>query len=108
MLKNTNRSLGIKHYRAGQKYDTPLFKLTIYKGEEKDRFWFIVPKKVDKRAVVRNKTRRVYKKIINEILPDFKQKQSMIFFIKSKADFKQTEKIQKLMTQVFKKENLLK
>lgn len=108
MLKKINRLSVLRASGKKQEYGTPLFKLKIFEGGEKDRFGFVVSKKIDKRAVIRNKTKRVYKKAIREFLPQIKQSGSMIFIARSKLDFTQSDKLSSLIKNVFQKAKVLK
>lgn len=60
MLKRENRLSKITRRVGENKYFSPFFQVRISENKEsKARFGFIVSKKIDKRAVVRNQTKRV-------------------------------------------------
>ena len=58
MLRKKNRLSRINVKAKSISFDTTLFKIKIFSNkEEKVRLGFVVSKKIDKRAVVRNKTK---------------------------------------------------
>jgi ribonuclease P protein component len=75
---------------------------------EISRFAFVVRKKVDKRAVVRNRIRRVLRSCIEEQLEAIKPGYDMIFFLeKGIMDKKQADLCQ-IVLQSLRDRNLLK
>jgi len=50
----------------------PFCKIDYFICQEENRFVFVVPKKLEKRAVFRNRTRRVLSEAIRMLLPEFK------------------------------------
>ena len=83
---------------------TDLF--TIRYGEnnlEVTRFGFVVRKSVDKRAVVRNRIRRLFRSCIEELQKDIRPGYDMLFFLekgiidKQQADLR--EEIRKFLQQ---------
>jgi len=61
-----------KVYKKGHRYTCPFFVLLSLPRENKElpsRFSFVVSKKVDKRAVARNRIRRVLKESVRAKLP---------------------------------------
>jgi len=62
-----------------------------------NRFGFVVRKTVDKRAVVRNRIRRVFRSCIEELLPKTVPGYDMLFFLeKGIMDKSRTEVFQKV------------
>lgn len=60
MLKRENRLSKITRRVGENKYFSPFFQVRIADNKEsKARFGFVVSKKIDKRAVVRNRTKRI-------------------------------------------------
>jgi ribonuclease P protein component len=49
------------------------------------RFGFIISKKIDKRAVIRNRTKRVIRSCIEEMLKKIKQGYDMLFILQKSA-----------------------
>ncbi len=65
---------------------------------ERNRFAFVVKKSVDKRAVVRNRIRRVFRSCIEELLPHMVQGYDMLFFLeKGIIDKQQADLCQELL-----------
>lgn len=109
MLKKINRLSRLKVNKIKQEFDSPLFRIKIFedKGEEVE-FGFIVSKKIDKRAVIRNKTKRVLKTVMRKILPEIKANKKMIIVAKTKIDFTKQEELENVARKVFKKAEVLK
>lgn len=60
-------------YKKGSRFTTPLFVLLVLARDNQEhpsRFSFVVSKKVDKRAVVRNRVRRVLRESVRILLPE--------------------------------------
>lgn len=56
---------------------------------ESSRFAFIVSKKIDKRATVRNKTKRLYRACLESLLPTLASGYDMLFIAKKSLDAKE-------------------
>lgn len=98
MLKNPNSLFVEKADRNF--FDTPLFKLKIYKKGKFNNLRIIVSKKIDKRSVVRNRTKRVYKKAVNELLLNEKIKGSLSIIVKKSAQFTDVVNIEKNIKEI--------
>jgi len=71
-----------KVYKKGRRITCPFFVLLTLPREDKElpsRFSFVVSKKVDKRAVARNRIRRVLKESIRSVLPKVSNGYDCIF-----------------------------
>ena len=71
-----------KVYKKGRRYTSPFFILLILPRDDKklpSRFSFVVSRKVDKRAVARNRIRRVLKESVRSILPKVNNGYDCIF-----------------------------
>ncbi len=67
----------------GQKVHTPLFVVLILKGQkEGPKFGFVVSKKIDKRAVYRNKIRRRLSEAVIGLLPEMRKDIYALFLTK--------------------------
>jgi len=65
---------------------SPLFTLKIKENElSYDRFAIIVSKKVDKRAVVRNRIRRLISSCLEELYSKMRQGRDAVFIVKREA-----------------------
>jgi ribonuclease P protein component len=74
--------------------------------KEESRFAFIVSKKVDKRAVIRNKYKRILSEIIFKELKKIKPGFDIVFLVKSSIVGKSFLEIEKEIKSALKKENL--
>lgn len=62
------------------------FRLKIYKNNLSfSRFAFVISKKIDKRATVRNRTKRLIRSCIEEVLPQIKNGYDMLFILQKNA-----------------------
>ncbi|MBI3985268.1 MAG: ribonuclease P protein component [Candidatus Levybacteria bacterium] len=108
MLKKIFRLSRVKRNANEKTIDSPLFKLRLSEnGENVSKFAFIISKKIDKSAVVRNKLKRVLAKEIEKILEDIKPGYSFIFIVKKEILGKETD-LENIIKDVFLKGNLLK
>jgi len=108
MLKKENRLVEIKK-KTEKKISTPLFNLGLVKnGLDVSRFAFIITKKVDKRATVRNKTRRKVRSVIEEIFNKIEKGRDFIFYLKSGAVEATREEILSETNSTFLRNKLLK
>ena len=109
MLKKENRLSDIRFKTKSQNFDSTLFKIKVFSnGGDAIKFAFVVSKKIDKRAVVRNQTKRVLGNAAKSILKKTKNGESIIIFAKTAISFSQEEETRNLLEQVFKKAELLK
>jgi len=80
--------------KEGRLIRGPLFSLLILKkeGEAGPRFGFVVSKRIDKRAVERNRIRRLLARAAREVLPEVRENVQIVFLAKKslkEADFKE-------------------
>lgn len=67
-------------------YNTAEFVLKVAVSSSKlSRFGLIVPKSVDKRAVIRNKLRRVFHACIREMIESVKPSNDILFVVRGSA-----------------------
>lgn len=75
-------------FKSGRKIDTPYFKVHFLKNKlSYSRFAFVVPRRVHKSAVVRNKLRRRLKEWIRQQTDIVGKQLDIVFIVKSKAVF---------------------
>ena len=93
--------------KRGKRLSFPLFNLVICKQSQllNSRFTFVVSTKISKKAVVRNRTKRLLSESVRLLLSRIKKGQDIIFFAK-KAFLE--EKLQDVMPQVEKALNKIK
>ena len=95
MLKKKNRLKKITG-AIGKTINTPLFNLKISEsGEEETKFGFVVSKKVSKKAVLRNKTKRVLQEAAREVLDTMTTGKNIIIYAKTTFTYKDTEEVKK-------------
>lgn len=93
MLKKKNRLKKISGAK-GKNITTPLFNLKVSEsGEDATRFGFVVSKKISKKAVLRNKTKRVLKKAARETLSKIETGKNIIIYAKKTFTYKDTEEV---------------
>lgn len=96
MLKKENRSLKRKDFeeikRAGRYYTTPLLGMLVLSKTEQKRFGVVVSKKVSKKAVERNKLRRLVMKGVEENINNWPEAW-VVFLIRGVMLGKKTEEI---------------
>ncbi|MBI2025875.1 MAG: ribonuclease P protein component [Candidatus Levybacteria bacterium] len=108
MLKKLYRLSNVEK-RIGKTIDSPFFKLKLIKsGESNPKFAFVISKKIDKRAVYRNRIKRSLAKIVARILLDIKPGHNFIFVVKKEILGKQQKDLEKIVKDVFIKQNLLR
>jgi ribonuclease P protein component len=95
--------------RAKNKISTPLFSLTFSSNNQSlTRFSFIISKKIDKRAVVRNRTKRKIRSVIEEMIGKIGKGKDFVFYLKNETVGASRNEIQAEVNQVFEKNKLLK
>lgn len=73
-----------------KRIETPFCAVKIAdNGLELSRFGFVIPKKVDKRATVRNRIKRILRAKVEENLNNFKPGFDFLFIIKNKIEKKE-------------------
>jgi len=109
MLKRSHR-LSAKTRISGSFHLTGLlFTLRYVKNREKEsRFVFIVSKKVNKSAVIRNRIRRQMSEGVADLLTKIKPGYDFLFTAKKNAQGKTTEEIYKEIESNIKKAELIK
>lgn len=72
------------------------------------RFGFVVRKTVDKRSVVRNRIKRVFRSCIEEHLQSIRPGQDMLFFLEKGIMDKSRDEICQLLMQALRKKKLVR
>lgn len=69
----------------GRRFNSSFFALVVAKAKDASslRFGFVVSTKLDKRATVRNRLKRILREVIRERLPRFKNGFDVAFYIRS-------------------------
>jgi ribonuclease P protein component len=97
MLKRENRLLRIVRRAGDKKYFSPSFNLKISANNDNAvRFGFIVSKKIDKRAVVRNQTKRVLRSAVEKFITSLAGKDIVIIAKKNLLPKEKEEVVEEL------------
>jgi ribonuclease P protein component len=103
MLKRENRLAKITHRADEMKYFSPLFNVRITDNKDnKVRFGFVVSKKIDKKAVVRNRTKRVLRDTAKDFLKDLASK-DIVVVAKKSLSFKEKPEVLREFKNIFNK-----
>ena len=103
MLKRENRLSRIARKIDDKKYFSPLFNVRISDNKDgKVRFGFVVSKRIDKRAVVRNRTKRVLRNVAEEFINELKGK-DIIVVAKKSLTFKEKIEVTREFKNIFNK-----
>lgn len=101
----------IRAKEKGRKVFGPLFGLLIVQGKEesgdKAKFGFIVSKKIDKRAVIRNKIKRRLDQALLSYLPKIKPGAKVVFLAKKILVDKNFFEVQEEIGRMLRKAKLL-
>ena len=109
MLKKQNRLGKTIKKTKGVTFTSPLLNLKISDNEEHvSRFRFVISKKISKKAVVRNRIKRILSKIIEEDLEKIKKGKNIIFILKKEIKQEEKEEIKKAIKAILARANVLK
>jgi ribonuclease P protein component len=104
MLKKQNRLGKITKTKENKLFTSPLFNIRISDNKEnKTRFAFIVSKKIDKRAVIRNRTKRVLRSAVEEIIEKLKTGKDIVIISKKALVPEQTKEVLAALESTFRK-----
>lgn len=104
MLKKQNRLSKITKTKENKLFTSSLFNLRISDNKEnKTRFAFIVSKKIDKRAVIRNRTKRVLRNAVEEIIKKLALGKDIIIISKKALETEQSKEVLIVLESIFKK-----
>jgi ribonuclease P protein component len=104
MLKKQNRLSKITKTKENKLFTSPLFNLRISDNKEnKTRFAFIVSKKIDKRAVIRNRTKRVLRSAVEEIIEKLKIGKDIVIISKKALVPEQAKEVLATLESIFRK-----
>jgi ribonuclease P protein component len=88
---------------------TPLFGVKYAKNTmQGSRFAFVVRKSIDKRAVVRNRIRRVFRSCIEELAHEIVPGYNMLFFLEKGIMDVTRDELLKEVSKTFEEKRLLK
>lgn len=101
MLKRKFRLPKDVEFKSKIQSDTPLFFVRVSKNNlDYSRFGFVVSKKVDKRAVVRNRNKRLLRSAVEKNLDKFPKGFDILFSAKEEIGKKGFEEIKKEVEEI--------
>lgn len=104
MLKKQNRLGKLTRKNKDKLFTFPLFNLRVSdNGEKITKFAFIVSKKIDKRAVVRNRTKRVLRSAAEEVIKRLEIGKNIVIISKKALIPGQKEEVLGILETVFNK-----
>ncbi|OGH10249.1 MAG: ribonuclease P protein component [Candidatus Levybacteria bacterium RBG_16_35_6] len=109
MLAKKNRlpaKASVKHFLLNINADFFILKVGENRTEE-SRFNFVVSKRLDKGATVRNRLKRQFRRFIEENCSRIRPGFDFLFKIKNQAKGKKTQEIHRQLKEVLKKEGLI-
>ena len=108
MLKKNYRLTAFPR-KSEKSFSTQYFNLKISKNNlEISRFAFVVSKKIDKRATVRNSLKRKVRSVIEEMFDNIKGGFDFVFFPKQTAIKVTRDQIQEEIKNLFERNQFLK
>lgn len=109
MLKRENRLARVGKKENSSFLSSPIFNIRISKNKEKEtRFGIVVSKKTSKKAVLRNKTKRVIRNIITQNLDKISKGKDIIIVSKRILNKSLKEEAGQELIGVFKKARIIK
>lgn len=107
MLKRVNRITKRKDFeevkKKGRIYHSPIFGVLVLKaGDKVKEFGMVISKKISKKAVERNKVKRLLAEAIRRNLDEINEGYRMIFLVKPSILGKKGEEIEKEVTKLLK------
>lgn len=107
MLKKERRLSNFREIENLSSANSPYFLLKYKREHGLSKFGFIVSKKIDKRATVRNEVKRKLKKVVRENLDNIVDG-TFLLIAKEKSIEEVKDKLSEVFRDILKKENLLK
>lgn len=90
-------------------FSSRLFNVRISDNEDKaPRFGFVVSKKISKSSVVRNRTKRTIRGVVEENLGKIANGKNVVFVSKKQLGPEQRKEVKQEMENIFKKAKILK
>lgn len=109
MLKKQNRLGRVNKKRLSKFFVSPRFNIRVSNNKEKEtRFGIVVSKKTSKKAVLRNKTKRIIREIIRLRLENMSKGKDIIIISKTILNKRLRKEAEEELLEVFKKANIIK
>jgi len=94
--------------KKGQYYSTPFFSLLYYKDSGFSRFASVFSRKIDKRATVRNRAKRLLMGTVREMLGEIKEGYLFLFLAKRAIIGQEKEVLYETIVKALNETDLLK
>ncbi len=94
--------------KTGQHYSTPFFSLLYCKSSGISRFASVFSRKIDKRATVRNRAKRLLMGTVREMLEEIKEGYLFLFLAKRTIIGQEKDILREAITKAFSEINLLR
>jgi ribonuclease P protein component len=108
MLKKNQRLAKVTRQKGARVFTSPFLTISYFENnQETSRFAFIISKKVDKRAVVRNRLKRKVSKYLEDNLLKIKPGFDIIIILKPSI-LTSEENLNQVLEEVISKTDLLK
>lgn len=109
MFKRENRLVGNVRFNNSYFFSTPLFVLKEKRNKlNLNRFGIVVSKKIDKRAVARNKIKRIFRDSLIKLNMNMTIGHDMLYITKTGIIGKTTEEISLLIGESMQKAGFIK
>lgn len=109
MLKRKNRLTKIEKNKNDRIFSSPLLNIRVSdSGERNSRFGFVVSKKISQSAVVRNRTKRVLRDAVREILGNLSGGKNIIVYPKKELFPEQKKDVYLVFEELFREAGVLK
>lgn len=109
MFKRENRLVGGARFNNSYSNAVPQFVLKVRKNDlALNRFGIVVSKKIDKRAVVRNKVKRIFRNALLNLNKNIISGHDILFIVKIGSLNKTREEIQLSIKKAIEKAGLIK
>ena len=109
MFKRENRLVRGTRFNNSNSFSVPQFVLKERKnGLPLNRFGIVVSKKVDKRAVVRNRIKRLFRSTLENLNKNMESGHDILFIVKTAILDKMQKENQELIKQTIEKLGIIK
>lgn len=109
MLKRENRLSKVSGKKSSLFFNSALFNIRISENKEKEsRFGIVVSKKISKKAVFRNKTKRIIRNIITDNLDKIAKNKDITIVSKKILSKEFKKQAEQELTELFRKAKIIK
>lgn len=109
MLKRQNRLSKVVKKKTSNFLSSALFNIRISQNKEKEsRFGIVISKKTSKKAVLRNKTKRILRNIITSNLDKIIKSKDIIIVVKKILNKGIKDQAEQELIELFKKAKIIK